>query len=71
MQPRVECKVCRGPEPRTIDRLLAVGYGPRFISKRWGHDRRDVRRHRDRCLVGDRRAEVEAALLSMAGEGAS
>ena len=71
MPRNASCKVCMGMESETVDRLLLVGYGPRFVSARWGHDRRDVRRHRDRCLVGDRRAEVEADLLSMAGEVAS
>jgi hypothetical protein len=54
-------------EPRTIDRLLLVGHGVRFVSERWGIPRRDVEHHRDRCLVGDRRERVEADLLRMAG----
>ena len=61
------CKVCSGMESETVDRLLAVGYGPRFVAARWGHDRRDVKRHRARCLVGDRLEAVEADLLRMAG----
>lgn len=63
------CKVCTGMESETVDRLLAVGYGPRFISQRWGHDRRDVARHRDRCLVGSRLESTQAALARMAGGG--
>ena len=56
-----------GFEPETIDRLLLVGHGIRFVSARWGHTRRDVKAHRDRCLVGDRLAATEAALDRMAG----
>jgi NAD-dependent dihydropyrimidine dehydrogenase PreA subunit len=64
------CGICVGMEPQTIDRLLAVGYGPRFISARWGHDRKVVAHHRDRCLVGDRLAATEADLVRLAGGGA-
>ncbi len=62
----VACPVCSGIEPRTIDRLLLVGHGIRFVSERWGHRRRDVKAHRDRCLVGDRRKRVEADLVRLA-----
>jgi hypothetical protein len=31
-----ECPVCSAMEPETIDRLLTLGYGPQFISTRWG-----------------------------------
>jgi hypothetical protein len=61
------CKICLGMEPETVDRLLAVGYGPRFVALRWGHRRQDVKAHRDRCLTGDRLAATEAALSRMAG----
>jgi hypothetical protein len=61
------CRVCMGMEPRTIDRLLLVGHGVRFVSARWGHTRQVVKRHRDRCLVGDRLAATEAALDRMRG----
>jgi hypothetical protein len=63
------CGICRGMEPETVDRLLAVGYGPRFVASRWGVTRQVVARHRDRCLVGDRLAATEAALARMAGGG--
>ena len=63
------CKVCAGMEPEKVDRLLLVGYGPRFVSERWGHSRRDVMAHRDRCLTGGRLAATEAALDRMAGGG--
>jgi hypothetical protein len=55
-------------EPETVDRLLLVGYGPRFIAQRWGIDRKAIAKHRDRCLVGERRAGVEADLRSMASK---
>ncbi len=61
------CAVCSGMEPETVDRLLAVGYGPRFVASRWGHRRQEVRSHRDRCLVGARLAATEADLGRMAG----
>ncbi len=61
------CAICAGWEPETVDRLLAVGYGPRFISARWGHDRKVVAKHRDRCLTGARLKATESALARMAG----
>jgi hypothetical protein len=63
------CRVCSGWEPQTVDRLLLVGHGIRFVSKRWGHSRQDVKRHRDVCLQGDRLAATEADLSRMAGGG--
>jgi len=63
------CSVCMGFEPQTIDRLLVVGHGVRFVSARWGHTRQVVKAHRDRCLVGDRLKATEAALSRMAGGG--
>ncbi len=61
------CPVCSGMEPETVDRLLAVGYGPRFVASRWGVARKVVAKHRDRCLTGARLAATEAALSRMAG----
>jgi hypothetical protein len=61
------CKVCMGMEPETVDRLLLVGYGPRFVSERWGVTRQVVARHRDRCLTGGRLKATQAALSRMAG----
>jgi hypothetical protein len=55
-----------GMEPETVDRLLLIGYGPRFVSERWGVPRKVVKRHRDRCLVGDRLAATEADLVRLA-----
>jgi len=63
------CPVCQAWESRTIDRLLVLGYGPMFVSTRWGLKRRDIRLHRDTCLVGDKRANVVADLQSLAGGG--
>ena len=67
------CPVCSGPEPKTADRLLLLGRGPRFVAHHFGVDRRHVARHRDRCLVGDRRAAVVADLKGMieGGKGAA
>ena len=61
------CKVCSGWEPETVDRLLAVGHGIRFVADRWGHRRQDVKTHRDRCLTGARLKTTEAALDRMRG----
>jgi len=63
------CAVCVGMEPRTIDRLLVIGHGSRFVATRWGYTRRDVKAHRDRCLVGERLAATEADLVRMSGGG--
>jgi hypothetical protein len=54
-------------EPSTVDRLLAAGYGPNFVAQRWGIPRWQIKRHRDECLVGERRAGVEAWLRRSAG----
>jgi len=49
MQPK--CSVCEGFEPRTVNRLLGLGYGSRFIAARFpGVSRKDVRRHAEVCL---------------------
>ncbi len=68
-----KCKVCSAMEPKTIDRLLVVGYGPQFVASRWGLRRQHVKKHRDECLVGVRRAEVVADLqqMVMGGEAAT
>ena len=65
------CPVCLAPEPKTIDRLLLYGYGSAFVAARWGSlKRQHVKKHRDRCLVGERRQAVEDDLVRMAGVGA-
>jgi hypothetical protein len=61
------CAICMGMEPETVDRLLAGGYGPRFVASRWGVTRKVVAHHRDRCLTGARLAATESALTRMAG----
>jgi hypothetical protein len=63
------CRICMGMEPETVDRLLLIGYGPRFVSERWGVTRKVVAQHRDRCLTGGRLKATEAALSRMAGGG--
>jgi hypothetical protein len=63
------CRICVGMEPETVDRLLLVGYGPRFVSERWGIPRRDVKAHRDRCLTGARLAATQADLVRMSAGG--
>ncbi len=60
------CAICMGMEPETVDRLLAVGYGTRFVASRWGVARKVVAQHRDRCLTGARLAATEADLSRMA-----
>jgi hypothetical protein len=60
------CGICMGMEPETIDRLLAVGYGPRFVASRWGVTRQVVAKHRDHCLTGARLAATEADLVRLA-----
>lgn len=64
-----DCRVCSGPEPWTVDRLLLLGRGPRFIARHFGVDRRAVAKHRDGCLTGERRAVAEKDIRVMAGEG--
>ena len=56
------CKVCNAVESRTIDRLLAIGYGPPFIAARWDLKRNAIKNHRGKCLVGDRLADTVADL---------
>ncbi len=72
MMPRSErdsaCGICMGMEPETVDRLLLVGYGPRFVAQRWGVTRQVVKRHRDRCLVGERLKATEADLVRLGAE---
>jgi hypothetical protein len=36
------CGICMSMEPETADRLLLVGYGPRFVSERFGVTRKVV-----------------------------
>ncbi len=61
------CRVCAGPEPYTVDRLLLIGRSPRRIAPVFGHTRRGVQWHRDRCLTGARREKVVGDFRRMAG----
>jgi hypothetical protein len=61
------CKVCKAVEADIINRLLEVGYGPGFVSARWGLKRHHVKKHRDECLVGERRKKVEADRTNIEG----
>jgi hypothetical protein len=38
------CKVCKAVEADIINRLLEVGYGPGFVSARWGLKRHHVKK---------------------------
>ena len=62
-----DCRVCAGAEPSTVVRLLLLGRSPRRIAPVFGHTRRAVAKHRDLCLVGERRAAAEEGLREMAG----
>ena len=72
-----DCRACSSPEPHTIDRFLCMPddwagkRGPRSLAGVFGLDRRDIAKHRDRCLVGERREEIEADLMRMAEEAAA
>ncbi len=45
------CRVCQHPEHDFLSKLLAQGISPRAIVKRVGGvSRKDLSRHRDRCL---------------------
>ena len=69
MRPDKTCQVCKSPEPYTVDRFLVLGTrGPRSLAKPLGLDRRDIAKHEQTCLVGERRAKVEGELLRMDGE---
>ncbi len=46
------CAVCEHPDRRVIDRALSLGQAPRGIERRYASlSRRDIQRHRDRCLA--------------------
>lgn len=66
--PKSGCRVCKSMEPHTVDRLLLLGHGPSFIAQSGlGVKRRDVKAHREKCLVGERREKVIRDLQRMAG----
>jgi hypothetical protein len=61
------CKACESFEPHTINRLLALGYGSRFVAERMPSlTRQDVRRHQRECFP-QLREDVRADLLSLGG----
>ena len=61
------CPVCEGYEPRTVNRLLVLGHGSRFVAERFpGLTRMDVRRHKEVCLPPVRE-EVNKDLKRLAG----
>jgi hypothetical protein len=66
------CPVCLAPEPKTIDLSVALWIWPCVRSSaHWSSlKRQHVKKHRDRCLVGERRQAVEDDLVRMAGVGA-
>ncbi len=50
-----KCKACEHPDRRVIDRALSLGQAPRGIERRYSSlSRRDIQRHRDRCLAASR-----------------
>ena len=69
MSPTTICRICTGPEPGTVDKLLVLGWSPRFIASRWGVSRKLVARHRDRCLTDSERENVKRDLLAAVGRG--
>ena len=74
MRPDKTCRVCNHMEAATLNRFLdmpddwTVKRGPRSLAPVFGLDRRDIAKHERTCLVGERRAKVEADLLRMAAE---
>jgi hypothetical protein len=49
------CKGCKVVEADIINRLLEVGYGPSFISARWGLKRHHVKNTETSAWWGERR----------------
>lgn len=63
----MSCKVCEGPEPYTVNRLLGTGRGSRFIAARFPHvSRKDVKRHQEKCFP-QIRDEVSQDLARLGG----
>jgi hypothetical protein len=48
-----------------VDKLLLWWRAPRWIAPKFGHRRATVVRHRDVCLVGERRARAQRELMEM------
>lgn len=61
------CPACAHFDCRTLDRLLGLGYSPRFISQRFiVLSRKAIKRHAEVC-VRPRLAEVHADLRRLGG----
>ncbi len=68
MQPK-SCPACEHFDSKTIDRLLVIGYSPRYVSRRFiVLSRKSIKRHADVCLP-PRLEEVHADLVRLGGEG--
>ena len=69
---RESCPACAHLDARTIDRFLALPAGTpgkrgaRSLARDFGLDRRHIARHEKRCLVGERREEVERGIRELA-----
>ncbi len=64
------CVVCRGLEPTNLNRMLMLGWSPRFIASRWGYSRKAIKRHIDVCLTENERENVKRDLYAMAARAA-
>ncbi len=64
-EPEKLCPVCRGLEPTNLNRMLLLGWSPRFLSARWGHTRGAIKRHASECLTGPLRDGTERDLFEM------
>ena len=61
------CKVCEGVEPYTVNRLLGLGRGSRFVEARFPHlTRKNVKRHQQECFP-QMRDEVAQDLARLGG----
>ena len=69
-KPEKLCVVCRGLEPTNLNRMLLLGWSPRFLSARWGHSRGAIKRHINECLTGELRDGTERDLYAMAARAA-
>jgi hypothetical protein len=71
------CVVCRTLDAVTVNRFLVMDprtpgkRGPRSLAPVFGLDRRDIAIHAKKCLVGERRAKVEADLSRLGGSNES
>ncbi len=68
--PLKSCPACDHFDAKTVDRLLGLGYSPRYISRRFiVLSRRVLTRHKDVCLP-PKLEEVHADLMRLGGGGA-